>query len=148
MIPENLYRKIIAVLPIICVDIIICNEEGKFLLARRTNEPLKGQWWPIGGRILAKESARKACIRKVFEETGIDVYDLQYIGFYEDVFDKNSFDLSNSYHTISLVFQTKIFGEQSIFLDSQHSEWSWFDKLPDRFSISTQNLLSSQLDTQ
>lgn len=147
MIPENLYRQIISVLPIACVDIIICNETGKYLLARRKNEPLKGQWWPIGGRILVKESARKACIRKVLEETGVEICDVQYVGFYEDVFDKNSFEVSNLYHTISLVFQTKILAEQSILLDSQHSEWSWFDKLPDRFSISTQNLLSSQLDT-
>jgi colanic acid biosynthesis protein WcaH len=148
LIPENFYRQIISVLPVVCVDIIIRSETGKFLLARRKNQPLKEQWWVIGGRILAEESAYKACVRKVFEETGLEIHALQFIGFYEDVFDKNSFDEASSYHTISLVFETKVSSEQLILLDKQHSEWNWFDGLPDRFTISTQNLLSSQLDAK
>jgi ADP-ribose pyrophosphatase YjhB (NUDIX family) len=98
---------------------------------------------------LSGESARQACIRKTLEETGLRVNELKFLGFYEDVFDKNAFDIPKPYHTLSLVFETQMpvkQVEQTIHLDSQHSEWAWFDELPDRFIISTQNTLLSNLD--
>ena len=149
MIPENLYREVISVLPIICVDIVIRNESGKVLLARRNNEPIKDHWWVVGGRILSVESACKACIRKTLEETGLKIDELKFLGFNEDVFDKNAFNAPKPYHTLSLVFETHLPTkevERNIHLDSQHSELAWFDELPDRFIISTQNALLSKLD--
>lgn len=146
MIPGHLYREIISVIPIVCVDIVIRNEAGNFLLARRKNEPLKDQWWVVGGRIQSGESARQACIRKAFEEAGLKIDELQFLGFYEDVFNKNSFDVAKPYHTLSLVFETRVTTKQAVHLDAQHSEWAWFDALPDRFTISTQNSLLSQLN--
>ena len=146
LIPKYLYREIISVIPIVCVDIVIRNEVGKVLLARRENEPLKNQWWVVGGRIQSGESARQACIRKTFEEVGLKIDELQFLGFYEDVFDKNSFDISKPYHTLSLVFETRVTSKQVIHLDDQHSEWAWFDNLPNRFTISSQKFLLSQMD--
>ena len=149
MIPEKLYREIISVLPILTVDIVIRNEAGQVLLARRKNEPIKGHWWVIGGRILSGESARKACIRKTFEETGLKIDEIKFLGFYEDVFNKNAFDIDKPYHTLSLAFETHVSVKQvdkTILLDSQHSEWARFDELPDGFIISTQNELLSKLD--
>jgi len=144
MIPEILYREIISVLPIICVDIVIRNHAGKVLLARRKNDPLRDQWWVIGGRIRFGESARQACIRKTLEEAGFELDKLQFLGFYEDVFDRNAFDAAKPYHTFSLVFETRVATTQAVRLDSQHSEYSWFDALPNRFTISTQNAHLSQ----
>ena len=149
MITESLYREIISVLPIICVDVVIRNKSGKVLLARRKNEPIKGHWWVVGGRILSGESAHQACIRKTLEETGLKINELRFLGFYEDVYEKNAFDVPEPYHTLSLAFETQLSSEQSeetIRLDSQHSDWGWFDKLPERFIISSQNKLFSKLD--
>jgi colanic acid biosynthesis protein WcaH len=146
MIPDHLYREIISLIPIICVDIVIRNESEKFLLARRKNQPLKGQWWVVGGRIQSGESARQGCIRKTFEEVGLEIDELQFLGFYEDVFDKNSFDEAKPYHTLSLVFETRVTDKQIIQLDAQHSEWAWFDSLPDRFIISPQNYSFLELE--
>jgi len=138
MIPEGLYRQIISVLPILCVDMVIQNERGKFLLMRRRNEPLMGEWWVPGGRILLGESALQSCHRKLREEVGLDSGEFYFLGFYEDKFDKNSFVEQKIYHTFSLVFQMLISGgdEMKIKLDSQHVEWDWFDALPERFLIS------------
>ena len=149
MITESLYREIFSVLPIICVDVVIRNKSGKVLLARRKNEPIKGHWWVVGGRILSGESAHQACIRKTLEETGLKINELRFLGFYEDVYEKNAFDVPEPYHTLSLAFETQLSSEQSeetIRLDSQHSDWGWFDKLPERFIISSQNKLFSKLD--
>ncbi len=136
MIPEQLYRQIISVIPILCVDVIIRNETGRYLLVRRRNEPLKGDWWVVGGRVLHGEDVFQACVRKILEEVGVETKDLHFLGFYEDVFDKNSFDMPGPYHTISLVFETQVPAGKIIQLDSQHSEWAWFDELPPRFVLS------------
>lgn len=137
MIPEALYKQILSVMPVICVDVVIRNDKGQYLLVRRENEPLKGEWWVVGGRMLHGEAARHACVRKTLDEVGLAITDLHFLGFYEDVFDKNSFQVPGPYHTLSLVFETCVTEVQSIQLNSQHSDWNWFDKLPDRFIITS-----------
>lgn len=137
MIPEDLYKRILSVMPIICVDVVIQNGKGKYLLVQRKNEPLKGEWWVIGGRILHGESVRDACVRKTREEVGLAIADLRLLGLYEDLFDKNSFQVPEPYHTLSLVFETRVTMVQDIQLDSHHSAWNWFDRLPDRFAYSS-----------
>jgi colanic acid biosynthesis protein WcaH len=136
MIPEELYRNIISIIPIICVDIIIKCENGKFLLVKRRNQPLMGEWWVVGGRISHGELARDACTRKVFEETGLTVKNCSFIGYYEEVFDRNAFEL-NPYHTFSLIFEATVDIGDEIVLDWQSSDWRWFDELPKRFIINS-----------
>ena len=50
-IDEKTYTRIIDIIPILCVDIILTNTEGKYLLIKRAIQPLLGQWWVIGGRV-------------------------------------------------------------------------------------------------
>jgi len=137
MIPEKLYTEIIKVLPIVCVDIVIQNKDGEYLLVKRKNEPLKDEWWVVGGRINHCEGASDAVIRKLKEEIGLiaDINKIQPIGYYEDRFDNNSFDIHCNYHTLSLVFKIKIHAVNEIKLDSQSSDWKWNSKLPERFNI-------------
>ena len=52
------YTKIIEDLPIYCVDIIIKNDQEEYLLIKRNNEPKKGEWWVIGGRVLKGETTK------------------------------------------------------------------------------------------
>ena len=69
LIPLNKYSKILEDLPIYCVDIIIKNDKEEYLLIKRNNEPKKGEWWVVGGRVLKGETAKEAAIRKVKQET-------------------------------------------------------------------------------
>jgi colanic acid biosynthesis protein WcaH len=134
MIREDLYKKIINCLPIVCVDIIIKNSDNKYLLVKRRNNPLKGEWWVVGGRIDHLEKAKKAAKRKLKQEINLNIDKLSFEGFYEDNFKNNSFE-NTPYHTISLIFSCKVDNNQQFFLDKQSSEWMWSDKLPDRFTI-------------
>ena len=134
MIPEKMYREILALLPIICIDVVIKNEKGQFLLVQRRNQPLVGRWWVVGGRLLHSETVRDACVRKVLEESGLVVNDLNYVGYYEELFNQNAFEII-SYHTLSLVFETTVDSSNIITLDSQSSEWGWFDELPKEFVV-------------
>ena len=133
MIQTDLYKSIIRLLPIVYVDIVVKNTDGKFLLVKRKNNPLKGQWWVVGGRIEHMEKAQDAAKRKLKEEADLEVKDLLFEGCYEDNFDNNAFD-DVPYHTISLIFSCIKDDSIDIKLDKQSSDWVWSEKLPDRFN--------------
>ena len=133
MIQTDLYKSIIRLLPIVCVDIVVKNTDGKFLLVKRKNNPLKGQWWVVGGRIEHMEKAQDAAKRKLKEEADLEVKDLLFEGCYEDNFDNNAFD-DVPYHTISLIFSCIKDDSIDIKLDKQSSDWVGSEKLPDRFN--------------
>ncbi len=132
MIPIDEYKKIISTVPIVCVDILL-KLDNKYLLVKRKNNPLAGEWWVVGGRLNAGESAVEACARKVRQEVGLNISNFIFKGVYEDQFDCNAFE-SKPYHTISLVFESELEASQNPLLDDQSDDWGYFDKLPDRFS--------------
>lgn len=135
MIPKEQYTQIIEVLPILCVDIIIQNLQGEFLLIKRANEPLKDQWWVIGGRVLKGETLEKAAIRKVEEEVGLKITDVKLVGYYEDADETNPFGLHTLLHSVSVVFLAVIDNHQNIKLDNQSSDWKYSKELPERFRL-------------
>ncbi len=142
MIQADEYKKIISLIPIACVDLIINDCNGRYLLVRRKNEPLKDDWWVVGGRVHSGESAHHACIRKAREEVGLQVDKWCLTGFYEDIFEVNSFGMHIPYHTISLVFKSVIPYAHEIILDTNHSEWRWSDSLPERFKLKAVGAIS------
>jgi len=135
IIPTEHYKKIIEVLPILCVDIIIKNHNGEYLLIKRANEPLKGQWWVIGGRVLKGESLEQAAKRKVKEEVGLEIDNVESIGYYEDALETNPFGSAIPLHSISVVFSTIIEDEKIVTLDYQSSDWKYSKELPTDFFI-------------
>jgi len=135
MIPEVKYVQIIEVLPILCVDIVVRNWRGEYLLIKRANEPLKGHWWVIGGRVFKGETLEQAAVRKVREETGVSVSKVRPIGYYEDAFEANPFGLSTPMHSVSVVFSAVLNPDCVIKLDEQSSNWMYSRELPQRFKI-------------
>lgn len=133
-IESSLYQKIIDCSVNLCVDIFLEND-GKYLLIKRTQEPVKGTFWPIGGRIHKGETAEQAARRKIKEEIGINYSnDLYPIGYYEDQYSANSFQSNTHYHTLSIVFNGKI-NDLDIKLDATSSDWGFFEEFPKRFKI-------------
>ena len=136
-IPEEEYARIMNVLPILCVDVAVQDAKGQYLLIRRANEPLKGQWWVIGGRVMKGETLEQAAVRKVREEAGMNVCSVKPIGYYEDVSEMNPLGLSSPQHSVSVVFSARFDDHQQVRLDSQSTEWKYSDELPAGFRIKT-----------
>jgi colanic acid biosynthesis protein WcaH len=135
VIPTKRYQQIIEVLPILCVDVVITNTRGEYLLIKRANEPRKGEWWVIGGRLLKGETLEGAAIRKVREETSLKVGTLHPIGYYEAVSQENPFGLAPRLHAVSVVFSTAVDDGQPIRLDDQSLDWKYSKELPADFHI-------------
>lgn len=135
LIPLDKYAEIIKVLPILCVDVIVQNTLGEYLLIKRANEPKKDQWWVIGGRVHKGETLEEAAIRKVREETGLEAKNMRPIGYFELVNGMNPFGLLFKYHAISVVFMTVIDDHQPINLDKQSVGFKFAKELPVDFHI-------------
>lgn len=133
MIPEDQYARIIEALPILCVDILIKNPKGEYLLIKRARKPLMGEWWVIGGRVLKGETLENAAIRKIKEETGLTVGKVQLVGYYEDVSEANRFDSAVPLHSVSVVFLAVSDSREQVVLDYQSSDWKCCADLPERF---------------
>lgn len=134
-IPFNKYTEIIEVLPIFCVDVVAQNARGEYLLIKRANEPKKDEWWVIGGRVLKGETLEDAAIRKVKEETSLQVRDIRPIGYFELLNGANPFGLSFEYHAVSIVFKAVIDGCQAVKLDNQSIGFKFTKELPADFYI-------------
>lgn len=135
IIPEDTYREIITLIPVLCVDIVIRDSRGMYLLVQRVNEPLSREWWVVGGRVNKGEKLTEAANRKVKEETGLTVNSLIPVGYFEDFYSRNAFGVDGTYHTLSVVFKAEVDSFTDIILDEQSSEWKQEDRLPDNFVI-------------
>lgn len=134
-IPSEKYAQILEVLPILCVDIVIKNFNREYLLVKRVNEPLKGKWWVIGGRVIKGETLEDAAIRKIEEEVGLRVSTVKPIGYYEDIAHTNRFGSSTPLHSVSIVFITEVDNFKQVKLDSQSSEWKSSHEIPKKFCV-------------
>ncbi len=127
-IPDDLYKEIIANVPIACIDIAI-KFEGKILLVKRRDAPAKGEWWVPGGRVLKGEMIKEAAYRKAKEEVGIDCHVGSIIHTAETIFSDGPF--GESIHSINSCFllipkDTHF----SIKLDNHHGCFKWIDRIP------------------
>ena len=69
MIPDDQYNYILKNMPVFCVDWLIrCDD--KYLLLQRTQQPLKGRYWHIGGRLRMDETVTQAARRLQEREIG------------------------------------------------------------------------------
>jgi ADP-ribose pyrophosphatase YjhB (NUDIX family) len=71
LIPSEFYRRILAVMPIVCVDLMVVDIEGRLLLLLRRDKPAQGLWWFPGGRVHLGETRAESALRKLNEECGL-----------------------------------------------------------------------------
>lgn len=132
--PIETYKTIVDTMPVLCVDAIISNDIGEYLLIKRAVEPLKGEWWVPGGRVYKGETLEEGIKRKMREELGIEIRIMGAGGYYEDHFHKDPLNAAGGLHTLSIVFYVKPLN-LDVKLDIQSSEWGFFKDLPQRLEI-------------
>lgn len=145
-IDEDFYKKSLEYLPILTIDLILQNKLGEFLLVKRSNHPLKGEFWTPGGRVHKGETLQHAAVRKCKEETGLDTQLLNwnFIGLFEGNFRKSHFDLNCSTHTVSIVYHHQLNIDDNVVIDNQSSDYKFSKSLPEKFIRLFQNSLITQ----
>jgi colanic acid biosynthesis protein WcaH len=121
-IQEDLYRKIVRSMPIVCVDLLIRDPAGRTLLLKRNNPPAQDQWWFPGGRVHINESFLEAARRKAFQECGLTLNKEPIsLGIFELFFDEGD----AKYHSVTNLFEIELGEFVEIVLDSQSKEFKW-----------------------
>jgi len=126
---ENEYRGIIKKIPVFCIDFVVkCG--GKILLIRRTEEPLRDEYWVVGGRLYYGESLEESAKRIQLREIGRSFQEMKAIGFSNYRFE-NTPD-SRALHTPTLLCLIEV-EEMFVPEDSTGAvDHIWSDRLPSR----------------
>ena len=123
-IPDSLYRQILPVMPIPCVDLLVVDRLRNILLLKRRNEPAKGLWWVPGGRVHMGETRAASAARKLREECGLDLqHNPPKEISTEDLF--LPIGQGAISHTICTVFLVEVGAGAPVVLDSQSDASAW-----------------------
>ncbi len=124
--PE-IFKCIIKNTPLISIDLIVENKEGKILLGLRKNKPAQGYYFVPGGRIFKNETIEEAFRNISKNELGMDfdIKDADFLGVFQHFYEDNYFgDDGFGTHYVVLAYHLKI--EDTLNLpDEQHSEYIW-----------------------
>lgn len=114
--------------PEVTVGALIFNNEGKIFLMK--SHKWHGKYVVPGGHVELGERIEATLKREVKEETGLDIYDIKFLGVQELVFD-NVFWKKK--HFVFLDFACKTNGKE-VKLDSEGQEYAWVS-LKDAFKL-------------
>ncbi len=141
------FKQIVKNTPLVSIDLIIENPEGKVLLGLRKNFPAKGYWFVPGGRIIKDERFKDAFQRIVKNETGLSLeYSVAgFLGAYEHIYPQENFSGDPSFGTHYIVFAYRIKLNELVlnFPEEQHNNYWWaaIDEIIDnsKVHINTRN---------
>lgn len=101
------------------------------LLGKRNNEPLRGQWFTPGGRIL-KNECWQDCLRRVAQsELGLCVTDTSestLMGIWGHFYPNSAVEDDISTQYVNLPLYCFLKEKSNILADEQHDNLSWFDR--------------------
>ena len=125
--PDQEYRKIINSMPIFCIDFLITWEK-QYLLLQRKEEPLKNDYWVVGGRLLFKETIKDAAKRIQEREIGRYFSKFKEIGFSNYFFPSKQG--SKATHTPAILYKISVSKKFDPIVDRQHNNFIWSNKVP------------------
>ena len=105
-----------------CSAVIFNEDRTRALLTRRTDN---GRWCIPGGGMEAGESAAEACIREVWEETGLKVGVKRLIGVYSNPDQLVIYPDGNKAHFVVMSFEAEIIGGE-LGLSNETTEAGFF----------------------
>ena len=134
LLPLEKYKELMDISPICTVDVLFFNsDQTKTLLFKRENEPIKGLYFSIGGRLLKNEKLEDGAVRQALREAGIVINrEKLTLGGTQDEINLGSIFDGINYHAVN-TFYGYVLDNEEIKLDSQHSEYHWFPVTDDSF---------------
>lgn len=129
MLDINTFKKIVENTLLVSIDICLV-QDRKMFLGKRNNEPLRGQWFTPGGRILNNECWQD-CLRRVAQsELGLCVTDTSestLMGIWDHFYPNSAVEDDISTHYVNLPHYCFLKEQSNILADEQHDNLSWFD---------------------
>jgi ADP-ribose pyrophosphatase YjhB (NUDIX family) len=110
-----------------CVGVIVEDDAGRILLARRAVEPYRGKWDTPGGYLEEGEHPLDGLRRELLEETGLLVEPKTFLGAFMDWYG----DAPDANATLNLFWTARaVAGEPAPADDVDELRWFGADELP------------------
>lgn len=129
--PAEVFAAVVANAPLISIDLIIEDAQGRILLGLRKNPPAKDYWFVPGGRVRKGEKLDHAFIRLMQEETGVSAMrsEGRLLGIYEHFYDTDFTGITGTTtHYIVLAYCLRLNRHEWHLPNQQHSEYQWIDE--------------------
>ena len=92
MLDKQIFEVVVKSSPLVSIDLIVKNED-KVLLGKRVNNPAKGYFFSVGGRIFKNEKINDAMARIAQAELGVSLQSApKFIGVFEHFYDDSDFN--------------------------------------------------------
>jgi len=122
-IPEDRFAICQRNLPEACIEVFLEHGDG-VLLARRSNEPAKGEWFTPGARLYKGEELIDAAHRVAEEELGVEIELAGRLGVYSHFWDTSAVAGVETRHTVNIVYRASpVRPDFEITLDDQHDTY-------------------------
>ena len=128
MLDKATFKIVVESTPLVSIDLcLVC--EGQLLMGLRQNEPIKGQWFTPGGRLLKNERWQDGLARIAKAELGLTVAsdDFELMGVWDHFYENSAIDEGVSTHYVNLPHVCYLESYPELSLDAQHESVRWFD---------------------
>ena len=124
------FKLVLDSTPLISLDLIVKNPDGRVLLGKRLNKPAKGYWFVPGGRVLKNERLEAAFVRLTDIELGIkvNISSARYLGLYEHFYDDSAVSDVISTHYVVNAFVIELNESVPTLPLDQHSDYRWLSE--------------------
>ena len=126
MLSNKDFKMVYELIPRVCVDVVIHNKHGEFVLIKRNIEPDFGKWHLPGGSVFFGETLVQAAIRKAKEETNVDV-SIYEVPFYREFI--GDYQIKGYEHIIDF-FTSGMYLKGKLKPDKNASDIKFFTKIP------------------
>ncbi|SOE68159.1 colanic acid biosynthesis protein WcaH [Burkholderia sp. OK233] len=129
MLTEIDFLDVVRLTPLVAIDLIVSDAEGRVLIGHRRNRPARGTWFVPGGRILKDETLDAAFTRIADAELGIGRLTrstARFEGVFEHHYQDNfAAEPDVSTHYIVLAYALQFTSTISVGRLDQHSDYLW-----------------------
>lgn len=125
------FSTVIDSAPLVSIDLLVTDEQGRILLGLRNNRPAKGFWFVPGGRIQKNETLSSAFQRLSLNELGVEfsINDAKLLGAFTHIYTDSIFDESISTHYVAIAYELRVAPEAlRLPKGEQHNSYQWLNR--------------------
>ena len=122
------FAGVVRLTPLVAIDLIVRDPDGRILLGLRTNEPARGSFFVPGGRITKNETCAAAFRRITLAELGVErsLGEARFLGVYEHIYAGNFFESAGfGTHYVVLGHELNLSPRDLVLPADQHGDYVW-----------------------
>ena len=123
------------------VAAFVFDKQGRTIVQQRIGSHGANTWCPPGGKIDYGETPKEAIVREVKEETDLDITDVEFIGFTNDIFE------ADQLHYLTLWYAARADGMAKITEPNKciGLEWHSVDSMPKPLFLPTETIVHDRI---